>query len=51
MSSFLFHMFYYHWGKENRSLYQGLRYIKVRYIEVPLYHLTTSYCNTSKALK
>ena len=23
-------------GKENRSLYRGLRYIEVRYIEVPL---------------
>ena len=23
--------------KENRSLYRGLRYIEVRYIEVPLY--------------
>ena len=32
-----FHIFYYYWGKENRSLYQGLRYIEVRYIEVPLY--------------
>ena len=30
-------MFYYYWGKENRSLYRGLRYIEVRYIEVPLY--------------
>ena len=25
------------WGKENRWLYRGLRYIEVRYIEVPLY--------------
>ena len=33
----LFHIFYYYWGKENRSLYRGRRYIKVRYIEVPLY--------------
>ena len=33
----LFHIFYYYWGKENRSLYRGLRYIKVRLIEVPLY--------------
>ena len=31
---FLFHTFTVH--KENRSLYQGLRYIEVRYIEVPL---------------
>ena len=22
----LFHLFYYYWGKENRSFYQGLRY-------------------------
>ena len=28
----LFHIFYYYWGKENRSLYRGLCYI-----EVPLY--------------
>ena len=26
----LFHMFYYYWGKENRSLYRWLRYIEVR---------------------
>ena len=32
----LFHVFYYYWGKENRSLYAGLRYIEFRYIEVPL---------------
>ena len=31
----LFHAFYYYWGKENRSQYRGLRYIEVRYIEVP----------------
>ena len=23
----LFHIFYYYWGKEHRSLYRGLRYI------------------------
>ena len=35
----LFHIFYCYWGKENRSLHHGLRYIviEVRYIEVPLY--------------
>ena len=35
----LFHifLFYCYWGKENCSLYGGLRYIEVRYIEVPLY--------------
>ena len=33
----LFHIFYHYWGKKNRSLYRGLRYIEVRYIEVPLY--------------
>ena len=27
-----FHTFCYYWGKENLSLYQGLRYIEVRYI-------------------
>ena len=33
----LFHIFYYYWGEENRSLNWGLRYIEVRYIEVLLY--------------
>ena len=33
----LFHIFYYYRGKENRSLYRGLRYLEVRYIEV-LFH-------------
>ena len=32
----LLHMFYYDWGEEYRLLYRGLRYIEVRYIEVPL---------------
>ena len=32
----LFHISYYDWGQENRSLYRGLRYIEVRQIEVPL---------------
>ena len=32
-------MFYYFWGKENRPLYQRLRYIEVRYVEVLLYVL------------
>ena len=27
---------YYYWGKENPSLYRGLRYVEVRYIEVSL---------------
>ena len=35
----LFHIFYYYWGKENRSLYRGLRYMEVRYNEVPLYYI------------
>ena len=26
----LFHIFYYYWGKENRSLYRGLRCIEAR---------------------
>ena len=26
-----FHIFSYYWGKENRSLFQGLRYTEVRY--------------------
>lgn len=33
----LFQIFYNYWGKENCSLYRGLRYVEVRYIEVPLY--------------
>ena len=33
----VFRIFYCYWGKENRSLYQGLRYIEVLYIEIPLY--------------
>jgi len=32
----LFHIFYYYWGKENRSFFQGLRYLQVCYIEVLL---------------
>ena len=33
----LFHISYYFWDKKDRWSYRGLRYIKVRYIEVPLY--------------
>ena len=36
--SFFCHIFYYYWGKEKIFLYQGLRYMEVHYIEVPLYH-------------
>jgi len=25
----LFHIFYYYWGRENSSLYQGLQYIDI----------------------
>ena len=32
----LFHTFDYYWDEEYHSLYQGLRYIEIRYIEVPL---------------
>ena len=32
----LFHIFYCYWGKENRLLNRGLRYIEFRYIEVSL---------------
>ena len=31
-----FHIFYYYWGEEYRLLHRGLRYMDVRYIEVPL---------------
>ena len=34
-----FTVFYYYWGKVNRSLYQGLRYIDVHYIEVLLLYI------------
>lgn len=33
----------YHWGKENRSLYLGLRDIVVHYIEVSLYFTCAKY--------
>ena len=33
----LFHISYYYWAKATRSLYRGLRYIEVRYIDVLLY--------------
>ena len=35
----LFHVFYYYGGKVNRSLYRGLRYTEVRYIEVLLHYI------------
>ena len=35
------HICYYYWGEEDRSLYRGLCYIKVRYIEVLLYDATS----------
>ena len=30
----LFHIFYCYWGTENHSLYRGLHYIEVCFIEV-----------------
>ena len=33
----LCHISYYYWAKATRSLYRGLRYIEVRYIDVLLY--------------
>ena len=33
----LFHISYYYWAKATRSLYRGLRYIELRYIDVLLY--------------
>ena len=32
----LFHIFYFYWGKKDRSLYRGLRYAELCYFEVPL---------------
>ena len=31
----------YYWGNQNSLLYQGLHYIEVHYIEVPLYNKTS----------
>ena len=42
------YIFYYYFGKENRLLYQGLHYIKVFYIEVPLYHFCLLSCTQEK---
>ena len=28
----LFYIFYYYWGKQNRSLYRGLRYIESKHV-------------------
>ena len=39
----LFRLFRYHWGKENLSSYGGLRYIEVRYIEVPPYFVQNTF--------
>ena len=33
----LFHIFNYYWDKENHALYQGLLYVEVFDIDVPLY--------------
>ena len=36
-------------GKENRSLYRGLRYIEVRFIKVPLYVTSVEYKSTMQS--
>ena len=36
--------------KENRSLYQGLRYIVGRFIEVPLYVTSVEYKSTMQSV-
>ena len=46
----LFHTFYHYWGKGNRSLYRGFRYIEVRYIEVPLYLLGSELSEARKRI-
>ena len=38
-------------GKENRSLYRGLRYVEVRFIEVPLYVTSVEYKSTMQSVK
>ena len=45
----LFHIFYYYWGKEDCSLYPGLRYIEVRYIKVPQYTLKKLFCRNASS--
>ena len=45
----LFQILDYYWGKENRSLYRGLRHIEVRYIEVPLYEYNRPVSSCPKA--
>ena len=45
----LFHIFYYYWGKEDCSLYPGLRYIEVRYIKVPQYTLKKVFCRNASS--
>ena len=35
-SGALFHTFYYYWAEKYRSLYRGLRYVGVLYMEAPL---------------
>ena len=50
ISRFVFHIFYPCWVKENRSLYRGLRYIKFRYIEVPLYLLGLELSDAGKRI-
>ena len=37
-------------GKENRSLYRGLRYVEVRFIEVPLYVTSVEYKSTTQSV-
>ena len=46
-----FHIFYYYSGKQNRSLYRGLRYMEVRYIKVSLYEKKKSMRILSRARK
>ena len=35
------YMYCYYWGNQNSLLYQGLHYIEVHYIKVPLYNETS----------
>ena len=42
----IFGIFYYYWCKEGRSLYRGLRYIEVRYIEFLLYTIRRPTCSS-----
>ena len=44
------YMYCYYWGNQNSLLYQGLHYIEVHYIKVPLYNETSLWTNFASPL-